>query len=442
MIMKRLLILASFAFLMTTFANAQSPEAKKAFNSAKKAMLAFNSSGTNEEKLKDAIEAIDIALQDDVNAKNTKLWAVKGSIYNGVVNSHQSLKFLPDSEDHVILDDQAGFKAYEAYAKALELAEKKGDIRTALKGMTTTLDNLDFLGRQKFEEKDYESAFKNFDTMFEVANVLKEQGESTKLDDPALKNDQLFYTGIAAISYGNNDGAKKYFEPLVGTDYKEGSLIYDSMYKIYKDEDPAKALEYLTEGRDKFPDDVNLLFSEINYYLTAGQFDKLEARLKEAINKEPTNPSLYYTLGRVYSDVSGKKKEEGDDAAAEDYFNKAIEQYNEALKVKPDFYEGVYGIGEMYYNKAAAISKQLEDFPVDGSTKEYNALKDAMDEQFSNALPYFQKTEKLNPNDINTLIALGEIYARRDDFEKSKIFKERLQVVRDGGSNESYFENN
>ena len=68
---------------------------------------------------------------------------------------------------------------------------------------------------------------------------------------------------------------------------------------------------------------------------------------------------------------------------------------------------------------------------------EYNVkIKDL----FGKALPYFKKSEALNANDTNTLLALSEIFARTNEFEMAKEFKTRLKTVNDGGKNEaSYF---
>ena len=60
---------------------------------------------------------------------------------------------------------------------------------------------------------------------------------------------------------------------------------------------------------------------------------------------------------------------------------------------------------------------------------------------FEQALPYFQKAESLDANDLNTLIALNEIYPHKED-ELSLEFKTRLDLVRGGGKNaDSHFKN-
>jgi hypothetical protein len=60
--------------------------------------------------------------------------------------------------------------------------------------------------------------------------------------------------------------------------------------------------------------------------------------------------------------------------------------------------------------------------------------------EFDKALPYFKKAESINSNDQNTLIALKEIFAKKNDMKMSGEFKSRLETVQGGGKNaKSYF---
>jgi hypothetical protein len=73
--------------------------------------------------------------------------------------------------------------------------------------------------------------------------------------------------------------------------------------------------------------------------------------------------------------------------------------------------------------------------------KRYETMKNELMALFDESLPYFQKAEILNPNDMNTLVALSEIYARKDEYELAGEFKKRIEVVKGGGKNEkSYFD--
>ena len=82
-----------------------------------------------------------------------------------------------------------------------------------------------------------------------------------------------------------------------------------------------------------------------------------------------------------------------------------------------------------------------DDFSDEG-VKKFDQKKAEIMEIFDTALPYFQKAESQDPNEMSVLIALTEIYAQKNDLEKSKIFKDRLDNVRNGGKNaSSYFSN-
>jgi hypothetical protein len=103
----------------------------------------------------------------------------------------------------------------------------------------------------------------------------------------------------------------------------------------------------------------------------------------------------------------------------------------------------IYATGLLIYNRGAAMSQELvelgNDFSKEGQRK-YEALKTKVDAEFEKALPYFQKAEMSDPNDLSTLIALKEMYARNDEYEISNEFKARIEKVQDGEKIEkSYF---
>jgi thioredoxin-like negative regulator of GroEL len=438
--MKKLSLL--FLFLFVAFATTFAQDAKKALKDATKALSTFNVGGaTDETKLREAIDAIEIAITDAENAAISETWTKRGEIYNAVVTQHLAAQFL--NAEHKILDADAAFKAYESYKKALGLAVKKWETKAATKGLTESVSNLNSMGATKYDAQDYKGAYTAFNAMLEVHDLLKKNGEKSTLDDPENYNNQMYITGLAAFYGGNVEDAGRLFLQLKEKGFEQAAL-YDVLYRLNEQSNPDLAVQYLEEGRKKFPEETSLLFTEINYYLKAGKMDILEGKLKEAIAAEPSNAALYYTLARVYVDVSDDAKQKGDKATQEEYFQKALAQYEGALKIDPEFYEAIYGIGEMYYNRAAVISQQMQELGTSrDDLKKYDELKVTMEAEFDKALPYFQASEKANPNDTNTLIALSEIYARRNQFELVTEFKQRLENVRGGGKNAtSYFKNN
>jgi len=333
--------------------------------------------------------------------------------------------------DAPLTDPDAAFKAYEIYAQALSIAEKKGDIKKTISGLSDTETHLNNIAVTHYTNKDYVAAFKNFDASIKTYEALKSKGSKSRLDDETLLADQQLFAGITAYYSENYEAAKPYYEAIyaAGTDEP---VIYEGLYKMYQESDPAKADEILTAGREKLPDNTTLLFTEINKYLNEGKLDVLITKLEEAIEKEPDNLSVINTLGNVYDQLHVKATKDGDSALAEEYFQSALGQYQGVIDLEPDNFDAWYSSGALYYNLAANMAPQINelanDFSAEG-TKKYNAMKDKMDGTFAQALPYFEKAETINGEDMNTVIALKEIYARQNKFEKVTAYTEKLAAL-------------
>jgi len=154
-----------------------------------------------------------------------------------------------------------------------------------------------------------------------------------------------------------------------------------------------------------------------------------------AIEKEPENTSIYITLGNVYDQLTQKEREAGNQAKANEYFDLAMDYYNQTIEKDPSNFDAVYSQGALYYNKAAGMTEQINQLANDftpAGTKKYDALKAEMDNQFKEALPFFEKAESMNPKDLNTLVALREIYARIDQLDKVGPLKARIEAIQAG----------
>lgn len=264
-------------------------------------------------------------------------------------------------------------------------------------------------------------------------------------DDPAKYEDQLFYVGLTGVASGQNAEAKPYLMQLYDMKANKPN-IFELLYNIELEEtSPEEAYKYIEEGRKRFPEEVSLLFAEINHYLRVGKLDALIGELKKAIELEPTNVSLYTTLGSVYDNLYQKESAAGNKETAEGYAASALDYFNQALAKEPGNFDALYSIGALYYNKAAAMTQELNKLADDYSRaglEKFKAKQTEVIAQFDLALPYFQKCEMSNPNDRNTLIALKEIFAKKDNLDLSNEFKSRLEKLDAGETiSEPYFKN-
>ncbi len=441
--MKRL-FLSLFAFVLLVGSASAQEDVMKAFKAAKKAYGSYTLDQENKaDMLSTAREKIDIAIKgiDGVEDKErAKIWSVMGNVYNSL-----AAKDLAEKTVNAAYKPEGNFalKSFEGFNNALKTAQKKWETKGALEGLLEAATHLSNMGANQYEDKDYSGAFESFNAVLNAHDVLSKNDMKTTLESETAVNDMRYAAGLSAYSAERLTDAQPIFEKLMDAKYDKAS-VYEVLYKCNLANDEAKAISMLEAGRKLFPNDVGLLFAEINHYLKAGKLDVLTGKLKLAIEKEPNNVTLYNTLGNVYDNLCQTEMEAGNNAKSQEYFDLAMDQYSQALEKDDKNFDAIYSLGALYYNKAASVSKELvaleSDYSKEGMRK-YEAKKAEVFAEFDKSLPYFQKAEALDPNDKNTLIALGEIFAKKDDIEKAKEFKTRLDNVAAGKTNKPYFKN-
>lgn len=431
---KFLFALVGFMFVVS-LAQAQEDGAKLA-KSAGKALTSYNiDRANNATKLDEAKQKISEALKTPEAQALASAWITKGDIYSTLLERDMAMRAI--KPDAPLSGDNDALEAFNAYQKGYELTEKKYEKSDALKGIIAVQSGLINVGVSKYEAKEYEKAYLSSLAALKSHEMLTAGKETSIFGEQAKIEDQEYFTGLAAMLAGRNAEAMPYFDAMVkkGTDKAE---VYESLYATkmaLNDMEGAKIT--LAEGRKKFPENAGLLFAEINNYLKEGKLDELTDRLKQAIKQEPDNVSLYINLGNVYDNLQQREVKAKNDVKATEYFEEAKKNYMMAVEKDAKSPDAHYMLGALYYNKAAGINQEMTTLDnSQAALKRYKVLNDQMLGLFDQALPHFQKAEGLDPNDLNTLLALNEIYARKED-ELSLEFKKRLDIVKGGGKNDA-----
>ncbi|MBU6341938.1 MAG: hypothetical protein KGS48_10640 [Bacteroidetes bacterium] len=435
---KTFLALVCCLYFATGIAIGQEDGAKLA-KSAGKSLATYNMDrANNKAKLDDAKMKIDQALQTAEAQALPSAWLTKGDVYSTFIEGDMARRLIDPKAP--LSGDNDALVAYDAYKKAYDISVKKYDKSDAIKGILAAQPHLINVGVDKYTSGAFDKSYASFAAALEAHDVLKANEQKSSLDDVKQYDDITYFTGKSASLAKMQKEAMVYYERL----YKKGTDNPDVYQGIYDAKvemgDAAGADKILIEGRAKFPDDPSLLFTEINALLKADKLNELTDRLKQAIAKEPNNIGLYVTMGNVYDNLFQKMLKDKNEAKATEFFNEALKYYNDALTRDPKNVDATYSSGALYYNKAAALTiemNEITDYSAAG-LKKMDALKTQVMGLFDKALPYFQKAENLNPNDLNTLIALTEIYARKED-DLSLEFKKRLTTVKNGGKNESAY---
>jgi tetratricopeptide (TPR) repeat protein len=446
--MKKLVlsIFTLFLFAASTFAQEDVNAAYKAANKAYKSWQTETNNDKRSELLTKAADNMDIALTNTAAFDEktiTKVLLLAGQIYNEVSSLDVIAKSLnPDAK---MKRPDAALKAFTSLKAGMEGAEKKYFKSDALDQLRFTSTHLSNTGLLLFKDGDYEGAYANYAAVSECHELFKANGKKPVLDEDAKMNDHLYMTALSALQAKKIDEAEAGFTKLKNNKY-EDPAVYNALVTIAMDKkDNAKAEALLAEGRQKFPEDNSLMVTELNHYLSNNRFDELVGKLESAIAADPENVSYYSALGNTYDNLFQREMEAKNLVKAEEHFNKAMSYYTQALNRDPNYFFAIYNTGVLYVNKANLLIEELKVLENKGdysksALAKMEEKKTAINSEFDKSLPFFQRAESIEPNDVNTLSALKEIYARKEDFELSKEFGRRMKVIEEGNKNEtSYF---
>ena len=428
--MKHAIWLFFFALSLTLHSQEAQKDIKKADS---KLANYFLDPAANHAKLWEAKSLIDGASMDSSVANAYKTWNVKGKIYNAVCSFESDSMLIAQQfgKPYQLKYADAAMTAFKAWVKAKELSVKSYETKDALSAMTETSRSLNNYGLKAYESNDFKSAYEQFEAVVKIDQMVKAGGLQSIFPNEEDLKKQKYLVAACAINANLLEEAAPYLEELRSANYPE-SYIYEGLFRYYVEKDSAKAEMVLEEGRKKFPNETSLLFTEINHFLKKGRLNDLVDKLKVAIEKEPNNVSVYTTLGNVYDNLCQADWEKGNLEKGNEHYANAEKYYLDASKINPTDFNTLYSIGALYYNRAAFISKEANklssDYTKEG-TRKYNEKKAEMELYFDKALPFFERAEKVDPKDKNTLIALKEIYAKKSQFDKSNAYKTKLESL-------------
>jgi tetratricopeptide (TPR) repeat protein len=314
------------------------------------------------EKIEEAVNYIELAAANSSTANDVKMHNYRGKIYFEVYSND---KFMA-------LDDMAILKCAESWEivynhpkakKWFDKDELKNNITKAGVGLFNK-------GVEMYNKKNFDASKKIFNKIFDLLPLSEDNLQRSNVTKESIWLN-LFYVSYAEK---NNSESKEYLQKLIDVNYQDPQ-IYSYYSNILVEEGKKdEALKILKTGREFFDTDVNLIISELNYYLGQEDFVKAEELLTLAVEEDPNNHQLFFALGSSYDNLGN--------------FEKAENAYKEAVDIKPDFYDALYNLGVMYYNKGGDMLKKannIKDF------KKYEIEKNKADETMLKGLPYIEK---------------------------------------------------
>lgn len=240
-------------------------------------------------EMADAKKAIDEAAVHEETKNDLKMWYYRTAIYDtllrnkdysNLVDGNTVEQFVLAARGCVNSDTK---KRYEYYCANQAIIQASFDAYNKA---------YDFL-----QAKDYDNAVKYFE--YVIANIPLDKDGTLKKNNLTDKNiyDALYRS---AFIDGKYSVSRTYSQKLIDMDYQNPLIYYFNAETYIVAGDTAKALDVVAVGRQKFPNEKDLINYELNIYLKQGKQDVLMKKINEALEGNPDNATLIYVRGNIY----------------------------------------------------------------------------------------------------------------------------------------------
>jgi tetratricopeptide (TPR) repeat protein len=318
-----------------------------------------------------------------------------------------------DPQYRSLVEDPLG-EAFESIKKAQELDVTNVNILDIQQTLLILSENFFNRGALAYNDSNYAEASKLFLKSYAVSETFGTTDTST-----------LYNAALAAEIAGLNDTAYETYVKVESFNYDQ-PYLYSSLTNLaLKDQNFEDATKWIKKGRGLYPDNLDLIFTEANVYLTSGNIPEARRVLELAISKDPDNANLHYAFAVNYDQMSKDTLYNSDDRHFA--YEQAIKSYQRAIELQPEYFDAYYNLGALYFNEGIQFFLEADNILRTGYTNENLRKSSELEEKSKkiwqeNAQPYLEKSlELINEEDSNyeiVLRSLRELYMRTGQQEK------------------------
>ncbi len=279
-----------------------------------------------------------------------------------------------------------------------------------------------------------------------------------------INPDSLLSFEVLAEVYRLNSNTEKgiqIYEDLITMKDEPEAYDYDRLGALYLSlEQYNKAKEILIDGVELFPDSVSLVQKLADSYMKLGENQESIEVIESLIERDPNNPQYHLVLGtQVYimaseitDDISSKYDEifnlereqrnlsgnakkanqdkisslrasiEDQSQRADQLIERAVQELQKVIEVKPDNSNAYNTLGIIYQNKAAALfDKRNATADNDEAAKIDNQAKENLREAMKN----YEKATEIEPDNQSYWRSLFQVYTSLGMNEKAEAAMEK-----------------
>ncbi len=330
---------------------------------------------------------------------------MKGLIYAGI-DTTSNLQYKN-------LDANAYQTSLDAFAKCQEI--DKGKTASFVKDpagfLPVLIEQINAQYAQKYltsavqyyeKEKNYKKAF---DYIQRVVNFLP--------NDTTMLLNAGVYFGPAAEEYDKSI-------PFIERYFKNGgknSDAYLQLISIYQDKrkDIDKALVTIKEARVKYPKNPDFPKYELNIYLTQKKYDLARKTIMDQLKSNPEKES-YFLLAQLNYELNN--------------LDSAKINYQKAIDMDPQYFDAQLDLAKLYMFDAKKIKKERDGLGITDKDKAKRLqLFNELQKKYQVALPYWERAEKLQPDNETVLYTLAEIYSALVMDDKADKVAKRIKAL-------------
>jgi len=370
--------------------------------SAQKASLNNAYNHFYEKNFEKAKEAIDLCVQNEKMVGKAQTWLYKGNIYFYLANQEYMAK--QNDPKAVIKYPDAPIEAYDAFLKARELNKNvEGfEMLSPDEALPKLYSLLLVRGVDQLIANDFEAG----------KATLEKAIASYEMKNPPeypLSGELYYYYAVALENLHQQDRVAEYYEKAI----KDGSTnpnVYVRLIENYKQSNnQQKVNSLLDQALTKNPNDPNLLVAQVDYYYWVNDTVKARQLLQNL-------PATVYSNADATVNVANFYIREKNYAEAESLLRKAY-------RLNSDSYVVVYNLGVCTYYLFNENDMKANELKVAGSNSQAAVYQTKANNYLDEAEKFFETALQYDPNDMNVLIAMKQIYARKQSPKYDDIVK-------------------
>jgi len=175
----------------------------------------------------------------------------------------------------------------------------------------------------------------------------------------------------------------------------------------------------------KYHNDAAKSLDTSNYQLPIrnfGMYMEIMKQIEPGMNLKPAEIEFNLALSTIYTSLY-----QANPKTRTNILEMDKEALNKVLKLDPNSVTANYNMGILYYNQAVYL---INNSDFDTPLTSLSGIQDNQVQLFRQSLPFTEKAYELDPKKAETLQALSGIYFGLNEYDKSKLFQEKLDELK------------